>query len=113
MAKAIDNRVSKFIQSLIHTNQTGFMAKRFIGSNLRNISDIITYLQNSEEGGYVISLDFAMAFDTLDRGFLFKVLSSYDIGPNLISWVKLMCEGAEASIINNGFPLLGSHCRRD
>lgn len=30
LAKAIDNRISKVISSLIHVNQTGFMAKRFI-----------------------------------------------------------------------------------
>lgn len=43
-----------------------------------------------------------MAFDTLDRDFLFKSLRSYAFGDKLISWVRLMYTDAEASILNNG-----------
>lgn len=101
LAKAIDNRLSGVIAKFIHINQTGFMAGRFIGTNLRNISDIISYLQ-ATEGGLVTSLDYAMAFDTLDRDFLYKSLHSLGFGETILGWIRLMYSGAEACILNNG-----------
>lgn len=105
LAKSISQRLFFLIPRLIHFNQSGFVPGRFIGVNLRNISDVISFLQDQEvdEGGLVVSLDFAKAFDTLDREFLFRVLSSYNFGDNLIKWIRLLYTGVESCVMNNGF----------
>lgn len=109
LAKVLDNRMSGVVAKLVHLNQTGFMAGRYIGTNLRNVDDIIAFLRVNG-GGLVTSLDYEMAFDTLDRDFLFKVLVSCNFGDQFIKWIKLLYEGAEGCILNNGhssgwFPL--------
>lgn len=101
LAKALDNRMSSVIAKLVHPNQTGFMAGRYIGSNLRNTDDVISYFRSSE-GGLVSSLDYEMAFDTLDREFLFKVLKAGNFGEVFIRWIKLLYENVEGCILNNG-----------
>lgn len=103
LAKVIANRLTHVVDKLVNVNQTGFIPGRFIGSNLRNISDVISFFQKEEGGGILASLDFAKAFDTLDRDFLFKTLKSYNFGDSLIKWVKLLYQGAQSCVINNSF----------
>lgn len=62
-------------------------------------------------GGLVTSLDYEMAFDTLDRDFLFKVLKSGNFGVTFIRWIKLLYEGAECCILNNGHSSGWFDCR--
>lgn len=103
LAKAISTRLTTIIPNIVHNNQTGFVPGRFIGCNIRNLSDAISYFQGSEEGGLIASLDYAKAFDTLDRNFLFKALKSFNFGDKFISWVKLLYNGAQGCVVNNGF----------
>ena len=43
VAKALANRVKKFLPKLVNSDQTGFMKGRFIGDNIRLIDGIINY----------------------------------------------------------------------
>lgn len=101
-AKCIASRLGGVISKLISPDQSGFMAGRFIGINLRNTQDNIDSCLESNDGGLIISLDYASAFDMLDRTFLSKALKSYNFGPNFIKWVEIMYGGAEGCVINNG-----------
>lgn len=102
LAKCIASRLGGTITKLISPDQSGFVAGRFIGVNLRNTQDIIDACLVSDEGGLIISLDYASAFDTLDRTFLSKALNSSNFGPNFIRWIELMYSGAEGCVVNNG-----------
>lgn len=103
LAKCISRRLHHIIPRLIHENQVGFIPGRFIGTNIRNINDIIEYLQGLEVGGFVVSMDYSMVFDKIDQKFLSKVLRSYNFGPHLIKWIKTLYNGAEACVLNNGY----------
>lgn len=101
-AKCMASRLGGVIPKLVSPDQTGFVAGRFIGVNLRNTQDIIDTCSRSEEGGLIVSLDYASAFDTLDRIFLSKALNSCNFGPRFIQWVDLMYSGAKGCVVNNG-----------
>lgn len=42
VAKVLANRVIGILPKLIDSDQTGYMKNRFIGENIRTISDLIT-----------------------------------------------------------------------
>ena len=60
--KCIAKRLEKVLPFLIDGDQTGYIKGRFIGENIRLISDIIE--QNKE--GMMLFLDFEKAFDSLE-----------------------------------------------
>ena len=65
-------RLEKVLPHLIESDQTGYVKDRFIGENIRLISDIIEQHENKE--GMILFLDFEKAFDSLEWDYLFKVL---------------------------------------
>lgn len=103
LAKALSNKIQDVIPKLIHSDQTGFVHGRYIGVNLRNTQDVISHFIKSEEGGLVVSVDFASAFDTLDRQYLFRALQSFGFGESFLKWVEILYKHATGCVINNGF----------
>ena len=71
-SKAIAKQSEPTIPNLIHSDQTGFVKGRYIGENIRLISDIMdcTSLQNLP--GILTSLDFRRAFDSIEWPFILK-----------------------------------------
>ena len=64
------------------TNQTGYIKGRYIGENVRLISDIISYTAAKNLPGLAIFLDFEKAFDSIEWNFLFKALDKLNFGPD-------------------------------
>ncbi|WP_419624551.1 reverse transcriptase domain-containing protein, partial [Thiolapillus sp.] len=54
----IANRLKVVLPTLINEDQTGFMANRFIGDNIRLIHDLISYLHRTKLPGLLLCLDF-------------------------------------------------------
>ena len=73
-AKCIANRVKKVITSIISEEQTGFIKGRYIGENVRLISEVIENANKTDEPGLIFFTDFNKAFDSLDHSFLWKTL---------------------------------------
>ena len=71
---------------MISEDQTGFMANRYIGDNIRLIYDLISYLNKENMPGLLLCLDFEKAFDSVDWRFMFlKFYMRLDLGPILAS----------------------------
>lgn len=97
ITKCLTNRLLGIMPDLINADQTGFMPGRTIGTNIR-----ISFFQDQEEGGLVVSLDFAKAFDSVDRDFIHEVLKSLNFGEKFLKWIKILYSKAESCVINNG-----------
>ena len=54
----IASRFKVVLPTLINEDQTGFMANRFIGDNVRLIHDLISYLHRTKLPGLLLCLDF-------------------------------------------------------
>ena len=112
VAKVIANRIGVVVNNLISPEQTGFIKGRFIGENLRLISDVIEYCEMDQSEGIMIACDYRAAFDSLEHDFIFAALKAYNFGENLIAWVKLLYHDASLSIVNNGYTSRWFSCNR-
>ena len=66
MAKAIAKRLEMFLPNLIHPDQTGFVKERYIGENIRLMSDVLDFTKEQKIPGILVALDFRKAFDSLE-----------------------------------------------
>ena len=100
----IANRLKKVLPSLIHSDQSGFMTGRYMGDNIRQIYDLINYLNNENLPGMLLCLDFEKAFDCLSWKFLFKVLKYFGFGPDFCKWIDTFYKNIKSVVIVNGQP---------
>ena len=101
--RAIALRISKILPDIIHSDQTGYVKKRFIGQNIRLISDVIERCQDSKIPGIALFLDFKKAFDSIEWSFLFKALETFGFGDMLVKWIKTFYANPQSCVTNNGF----------
>lgn len=102
LAKTIANRLKKCLDSLIHSDQSGFLKGRNIGNNVRLIIDMIEYTKSNDIPGAILLLDIQKAFDSVSHSFLFKVLSKFNFSENFISWIKVLYAERKSYLINYG-----------
>ena len=65
-SKAIAKRIEPVLPSLIHSDQTGFIKERYIGENVRLVSDILEQTKKDKSTGILLPLDFRKASDTFE-----------------------------------------------
>ena len=75
-AKARAKRLETVLPNLIHRDQTGFVNGRYIGENIRLISDVQD-LTNKQQ---IVALDFRKAFVSLEWLFIMATLNSFNFG---------------------------------
>ena len=102
LAHILANRLHNVLDKIISPDQTGYIKKRFIGTNIRKILDTIEYLSIEQKTGIMLFLDFEKAFDTVEWSFLFKVLKKFNFGNEFIKWIKLLYKKPSATFKNNG-----------
>ena len=95
--------MDSILQGLIHPDQTGFVKGRYIGENIRLISDIMEQTRRDDTPGIFLSLDFHKAFDSLDWSCIQHSLKLYNFGDSLRRWVSVFYTEIESAVVNNGF----------
>ena len=73
-----------------------------MGQNIRLLLDIINNYNTKDKQGFIMTLDFTKAFDTLEWNFMFKVMKFFNFGESFIKWIKLLYEEPISYIKNNG-----------
>ena len=99
---SIANRIKSFLPKLIHDDQKGFMAGRYIGENIRKIYDVLHYTQEKNIPGMLLSVDFEKAFDSISWSFLNKALKFFNFGPGLIQWIFTFYNKISSCVSING-----------
>ena len=102
-SKALARRIETILPNLVHPDQTGFMKDRYIGENLRLISDVLEYIKNEDLAGVLVSLDFRKAFDTLEWPFINSVLNQFNLGESVKRWAGIFYTDVESAVLNNRF----------
>ena len=64
--KALASRLKKVLPTVTNDAQTGYIKGRFIGENIRLISDIIHFTAEQNLEGIALFIDFEKAFDGLE-----------------------------------------------
>ena len=102
LTKCLAFRLNKVLPSIIDLDQTGFLKGRYIGENIRTISDLIDYTSLRQQPGIILLLDFEKAFDTIKWSFILDSLKLFNFGPDFIQWVKIIYTNTESTVINHG-----------
>ena len=71
-SKPVNNRNKRFLKTLTHSDQSGFVKGRYIGDNIPLIFDYIDYTQFKQLPGAVLFVDFFKALELLKMGFFLK-----------------------------------------
>ena len=100
--KCIAKRLEKVLPSLIHRDQTGYVKNRFIGENIRLISDVIDLYEKRNLPGMLFFIDFEKAFDSLEWRYLFEVLKAMNFGPMFQNWIRVFYSNISSCVVNNG-----------
>lgn len=103
LSKVLAKRMELILPKLIHTDQTGFISGRYIGQNVRLLSDIMEFSDSKKIQGILLFVDFEKAFDTLEWSFILKTLEAFNFGDNFKKWVSVLYNNAQSSIMNGGF----------
>ena len=83
----IANKIKTQLSSLIHEDQKGFTAGRYIGENIRLIYDILFETKKQDIPCMILSVDFEKAFDTVSFLTLFgrvTVIKSLALAKSII-----------------------------
>ncbi|MCG7876954.1 MAG: reverse transcriptase family protein, partial [Candidatus Thiodiazotropha endolucinida] len=102
-SSVIANRIKSVLNDIVHEDQKGFIAGRFIGENIREIYDVLFETKEQNIPGLLLSIDFQQAFDSVSWKFILKTLDYFNFGPSIKKWIKLFQNGAESCILQNGF----------
>ena len=102
-AKAIAKRIETVLPDLIHPDQTGFVKGRYIGENIRLITDLMDYTKKQKISGILVALDFRKAFDSLEWSFIMKTLDSFNFGTSIKRWVSTFYTNVESTVLNNSY----------
>ena len=100
--KTIANIIKPVLNSIISSNQTGFIKGRYIGENIRLISEVLDYVNESNIPALMFFSDFEKAFDSIDHDFIYKTLNHFNFGKYIIQWTRLFYTDAKSCILNNG-----------
>lgn len=60
------------------------------------------YLEENNQSGLLLLIDFEKAFDSIEWKFLIKALESFNFGPSICEWFKCLYTKASSCVINNG-----------
>ena len=69
ISKGFASRRKTVLPSIISSEQTAYIKKRFIGESGRLISDILSVTNNLKIKSFLVTMDIEKAFDSLDHSF--------------------------------------------
>ncbi len=97
------NRLKPLLPNLINENQTAYIRGRFIGQNIRLITDVIDHTEEVQIPGIILFLDFKKAFDSIEHTFLFRALQHFSFGNIFLGWVETIYTHCSSAVTNNGW----------
>jgi hypothetical protein len=91
-AKMLVAKIKKVVHTFVFPQQLGFVPKRLIGeaSHLRKL--IQAYLDEVDEEGIILALDWEKAFDRVSWQYYHSALEALEFGPNFRLWAKLLAD---------------------
>jgi hypothetical protein len=100
--KTLSVKLGKVAPDLLHHNQAGFVPGRQISDQTRLISLVMTYAEQTQQNGLIVSLDQEKAYDKVDHDYLWKTLETFKFPATFITMIKHLYKGAKTSVMING-----------
>ena len=99
---ALAERIKPSLDFIIHGDQKGFIAGRYIGEVVRTTFDIIQYAKEANRTGVLLLIDFEKAYDSISFKFINKALKFLNFGEDLIRWINILLNNFKAVINHCG-----------
>ena len=103
ITKLFAKRLKPVLQNIIHPDQVAYIKGRYIGQNIRLMSDVIAFVENNDEECILSCIDFEKAFDTVEWSFIHKALNNFGFGEYFRKWIQIFYTNISAGAMNNGY----------
>ena len=84
------------------SQQTAYVANRCISQSRRLISELLDVTEKLKSKSYLVTIDIAKAFESLDHSFLLTTLEKFSFVTNIIDWTKIFLNDQGSCVINRG-----------
>jgi exonuclease III len=98
VARAVNNRLKKFVDRITSRAQKGFTSSRYIHEVIINLSQTISYSKKHNINGAIVSIDQAKAFDSILHGYVNAAFRFFGFGDNFIDTLDTLGTGRFAQI---------------
>ena len=104
LAKCIAQKLNLAVPTLVGDPQVGYCTGRSLDENVRVVRQTAHDINHSRpaDGGIMLMLDNAKAFDRLQHTFMLDVLQAFNLPPDVLNAVRTLYNGAETSVKVNG-----------
>ena len=99
---AIAERIKPALDTIIHSDQKGFVTGRYIGEVIRTTFDTMQYAKDNDKSGLLLTVDFEKAYDSISFKFIKKCLKYLNFGSDLIKWVEILLHNFQAVVNHCG-----------
>ena len=103
MEKLLAKRVQSILPTIIHNDQTGFMAGRSMALNVRKIFDLMTICEKRDIDAFILNLDYMKAFNRPELQSIIASMEYFKIPPLITEWIKILYKNFTVRIQNNGY----------
>ncbi|OWZ22250.1 reverse transcriptase [Phytophthora megakarya] len=103
LSRVLVNRLRPHIAKLVHPDQKGFIPGRRIDQQIMLARDLHHLETSLKRKGLVTFLDFAKAYDRVNRPYLLRVLERQGFGPRFLAWIRLLYSDSKCSLMINGW----------
>ena len=98
----ISERIKPSLDNIIHGDQKGFVAGRYIGEVVRTTFDIIQYAKDTNKTGLLLLIDFEKAYDSISFKFINQALKFLNFGEQFIKWINILLSNFKAVVNHCG-----------
>ena len=106
MAKLLSSvhcaRLRQVLNTVIPSEQTGFIPGRAITENIIMLSDAIHYSKRNHPTSIILALDFAKAYDRMQWEPMLAILKKMGFGPKFLTTIRAMYKARTAQLSVNG-----------
>ena len=89
IAKIFDNRLRTVLPCLISEDQTGFLSRHTISTNIKKSLDFIEYTSRGNVPALIMSIDIEKCFDKIDYSAALGALEYFNFGPFFMTGISL------------------------
>jgi Reverse transcriptase (RNA-dependent DNA polymerase) len=102
LAKVMVGRLGASACAVVDETQSAFLPGRWIGDNVLFHLEEIDYCDAEAQPGCVLHLDFAKAYDRMDREWLFRSMEAMGFPAEAVRWSRLLLAGTQFRVRYHG-----------
>ena len=88
LSRALNNRLKTITDCVTSRAQKGFTSSRYLQEVLINVIEFIGHCNKNDIGAFILSIDFAKAFDTISVNFMSECYRFFGLGPSFTNMLE-------------------------